>query len=126
MLSRIAAVFRPIGWRESVFLVGAWSLSGVAGLLTLFLPSSFGATELALTGFLQQLMPLPLALTTAVLARILTTLLEIAVSVAFFPLLRRWPVLNQSRTETSQTADSAVFEQTWPTPQPPESLPPQS
>ena len=87
MLSRIVSAFRPLEVHEVWLSVGAWALSGSAGLLTIFLPSTFGATELTLTIFLSLLVPLPLAAAIAIFARILTTAFEIVVAIAvYFPL----------------------------------------
>jgi len=88
MLSRIVSAFRPLGAHELWLAVGAWALSGSVGLLTIFLPSTFGATELTLTVFLSLLVPLPLAAAIAIFARILTTVFEIAVAITAYSLLR--------------------------------------
>jgi uncharacterized membrane protein YbhN (UPF0104 family) len=88
MLGQIISAFWPLEGRQLVLVIGAWALSGTGGLLTIFLPSSFGVTELALTFFFARLMPLPLAVTVAVLARILTTLAEVILSIGSYAFLR--------------------------------------
>jgi hypothetical protein len=89
MLAQIVGAFSVIGPQQLVYFIGAWSIAGAGGMLTVLLPSSFGVTELALTFFLSRMLPLPLAATVAVLTRILTTLGEIALSIASYFFLKR-------------------------------------
>jgi hypothetical protein len=88
MLSQVVMAFQPLELSGLLFVIGAWAISGAAGYLTFLLPSGLGATELALTILLSQLMPLPLATIVAILMRILTTLFELVLSATFFALLR--------------------------------------
>jgi len=78
---------------EMPFIVGAWTIAGTAGLLTFFLPSAFGATELALAFLLSQLLPLPVAGVIAVIMRLLTLFFELIISMIAYPFLRRQPFL---------------------------------
>jgi glycosyltransferase 2 family protein len=89
MLAQIVGAFSVISPQQLVYFIGAWSIAGAGGMLTVLLPSSFGVTELALTFFLSTVLPLPLAATIAVLTRILTTLAEIALSIASYLFLKR-------------------------------------
>ena len=95
MIGQLVSVFRPITFQETFFIIGIWALSGTAGLLTFFLPSSFGVTELTLTALLSQIMPLPLAGVIAILTRLMTTLFEILLSFAFYPALIHMPLYKQ-------------------------------
>jgi len=89
MLVQIINVFQAVQSREIVLIIGAWALSGAAGILTLFLPSSFGMTEVALTILLSQIMPLSLAGTVSIITRLLSVLFELIVAMIFFPIIRR-------------------------------------
>jgi uncharacterized membrane protein YbhN (UPF0104 family) len=73
--------------------------------LTIFLPSSLGATELSLMVFLTKLLPLPLAGTIAIAIRLFTLLMEILLSAAFYPIVMRWSVDLEGQ-ENSLKADT--------------------
>jgi uncharacterized membrane protein YbhN (UPF0104 family) len=84
MLNQLVGVFKSGAIDQTIFVIGAWTLSTTAGMLTFFLPTNFGVTELALTALLSPILPLPLAGAAANLMRFLTTLLEVGVSVVFY------------------------------------------
>jgi hypothetical protein len=86
MLSQIAAVFGLIGPVKISRMIGIWSLSGTAGILTFFLPSTFGITEVTIAALLAQLIPLPLAGVIAVFTRLATSIFEILLSAVFYPI----------------------------------------
>lgn len=88
MVGQIIGAFEPVGLREMVLIIGAWALSGTAGMLTFFLPSGLGVTELTLAVLLSQIMPLPLAAFIALLTRILITLFEVSLSVIFYAVMK--------------------------------------
>lgn len=90
MLDQLIRVFTTIGVNEHIIVIGTWAISGAAGLITFFLPSSFGVTELTITALLSRILPLPFAGVIAILMRILTTLCELLISLAFFPLLKNF------------------------------------
>ncbi len=96
MLVEIVSAFQSLGVPEVIYVVAAWSLSGAVGLLTFFLPSTFGATELTLAVLLSRIMPTTLAVAISVLVRILTTAFEVSVAAVMYPLLRRSKHLNIS------------------------------
>jgi hypothetical protein len=98
MVCQLVLAFQPIGARAILLTIGAWALSGTIGVLTFFLPSSFGATEVTLTVLLSQILPLPLAGTVAILTRLITIIFEVILSAAFFPL---------SRSFSSQVPDAS-------------------
>lgn len=89
MLGQLVAAFNSVALASVYKFIGIWALAGTAGLLTFFLPSTFGATEVTITALLAQTMPLPLAGVIAILTRILTTVFEIVLGIAFYPLMAR-------------------------------------
>jgi glycosyltransferase 2 family protein len=90
MVVEMVKVFKSyLGVHEYLYVIGAWALSGMAGLLTVFLPSSFGATELSLIAFLGKILPLPIAGTIAISTRLFTMLMEVILAAAFYPFIRR-------------------------------------
>jgi hypothetical protein len=106
MLNQLVNVFNYGTTDQALFVIGAWALSNTAGILTFFLPTTFGATELAITILLSPILPLPLAGTVAIIMRFLTTILEIGFSVIFYFIARKSPhlsaVLNASKMENQQ------------------------
>lgn len=62
------------------FLSGAFAFSSVIGILALFAPSGLGVREGLLSVFLAQVMPLPVALLTAVVSRIWLTVAELVLA----------------------------------------------
>ncbi len=86
MVVQIIKILQPnLNTNNILYIVGAWALSGLAGLLTYFLPSSFGATEFSLTIFLSQILPLPLSGAVAIAVRIFTLAMDILFSMIFYP-----------------------------------------
>lgn len=83
MLGQIIGAFQSLGSGEMCLVIGAWALAGAAGLLTCFLPSSFGVTELTLVALLSQVMPVSLVVMIVILTRILTILFEVIISAVF-------------------------------------------
>jgi len=92
MLSQLVSAFQPVSSREMSLITGIWALSGTAGVLTFFLPSTFGVTELTLAVLLSQIMPLPLAGVIAILTRLMTIFFEALLSAAFYPVLIHLPL----------------------------------
>ncbi len=89
MLGQLISAFQLLTLEQTYRVIGVWSISGTVGLLTLFLPSSFGVTELTLVVLLSQTTALPLATVVAILSRLFTTFLEIILSVVFYPILKK-------------------------------------
>ncbi len=94
MLSQLVGAFYPVGEVGVYKIIGIWALSGTAGLLTLFLPSSFGVTEVTIAALLAQSIPLPLAGVIAILTRILTTAFEMILAAIFYPIILRYPIVD--------------------------------
>ncbi len=77
-LAAILSIFYAVHIAQLPYVVGAWPVAGTASMLTIFLPSGFGVTEVTLTALLSRLMPAGVAVLAAVSARLLTTLLDVA------------------------------------------------
>lgn len=80
--------FQPLLLDKLMFVLVSWSTSGVAGLLTIFLPSSFGVTDLSLSAFTATLLPLPMAVVIAIINRIFISLIEVILSAIFYFFLK--------------------------------------
>ena len=88
-VAQMVSAFQPLHQREILIILSAWPISGVAGLLTFFLPSSFGLTEITLATFLSGIIPLPLAGFLVIFLRLATTSIELIISLGFYPAIRR-------------------------------------
>ena len=88
-VAQMVSAFQPLQPKEVLVILGAWPISGVAGLLTFFLPSSFGLTEITLATFLSGITPLPLAGFLVIFLRLATTFIELLISLGFYPAIRR-------------------------------------
>lgn len=95
MLFELMTSLSLVNPSEMPFIIGAWTIAGTAGLLTFFLPSAFGATELALAFLLSQFLPLPVAGVIAIIMRLLTLFFELIISMITYPFLRRQPFLQK-------------------------------
>ena len=80
----IISAFSPLNFKTLFFILGAWAVSGVASILTTFLPSSFGVAEITMAAFISTLMPLPLAFGIAITFRFFTAIIEVILSFVFF------------------------------------------
>ena len=79
----IIKAFVPIEVKDLLFIIGAWSLSGIAGLLTLLLPSSFGVSELSFIALLSDNLPIHLTVIIVISIKILLLCFEFAVYFLF-------------------------------------------
>jgi len=82
-------IFTPISFGSLSFVLGARALSGAAGMLTILLPSSMGASDITLLAMLSTILPASLATVIALLVRIYTTLFELLFGLVFFILLNK-------------------------------------
>ena len=82
-------IFTPLGFDSLLFVLGARALSGAAGMLTFFLPSSMGASDLTLLAMLSTMIPTSLSTVIALLVRIYTTLFELIFGLVFFIFLNK-------------------------------------
>lgn len=108
MVSQLVSMFQPIQSAETLLVIAAWSVAGTIGLLTVFLPSTFGAVELALTALLTPLLPLPLAGAVAIGVRLFSLLMEALLAAIFQLLVARFPIASQI---TPGSADIASGEE---------------
>lgn len=104
MVAQMVKVLQPVLLLEDVlYVIAAWSLSATAGLITFFLPSSFGATEFSLMALLTKLLPLTLAGTIAFATRLFTMLMEILLSLIFYPFVIRFSgEIRNSKTDSTE------------------------
>jgi len=91
-LIELLSVFQPLTLAEQRWVMGAWMIAGLAGLLTIFLPSAFGIAELGLTVLISTQLPAQIVILALVLYRLITTALDVLVSLCIVlsePLIRR-------------------------------------
>jgi len=67
-------------WYQSVF---SWVSSGVIGMIITFLPSGLGVVEVSLSSSLSKIIGIPVAISVALLSRIIQTLMDIVISMIF-------------------------------------------
>jgi glycosyltransferase 2 family protein len=91
ILSCILASIYPINNLSFYAILGAWAGGGVSGMLVAVLPSGFGLTELAISLILGQFIPPSIAVTVAILSRIILTAFDIIISLASYAL---WKTIN--------------------------------
>lgn len=88
-------------------VLGARALSGAAGLLTHFLPSSMGASDITLLSFLSGVIPASLAVAVAIIIRLFTSLMEFLAGLASYLFVRISPkyrnLLGLDKAETTAT-----------------------
>ena len=75
-LSSTVLAVMPLDFSQVIGIASAWSLSGVVATLVVFLPSGLGLREMTLSAALLPFMSSPLAVTIALLIRVLLTLYE--------------------------------------------------
>ena len=93
MVAEIVSAFRPLASSEIIYVTGAWALSGAAGLMTFFLPSTFGVPELTLAALLSTMMPLPMAGFITIITKLTNLLFEVALSAVCYPIVSNSPDL---------------------------------
>lgn len=79
LLSAILAIFQAAPLQQLPAIIGTWAVAGTASMLTFFLPSGFGVTEVTITALLGRLAPAGVAVLAALSARILITLLDVII-----------------------------------------------
>ncbi len=79
LLHAILAIFQTPAWEQLPAVIGTWAVAGTASMLTFFLPSGFGVTEVTITALLGRLAPAGVAVLAALSARVLITLLDVIV-----------------------------------------------
>ena len=101
MFILIVNAFQPMTADTLVYLIGGWSLSGALGLMTFFLPSTFGVMDISIVVFLSTVMPLPLAGTIAVVTRLLTIGFELLLAFIFWLIYRWYPPMVLSTSDAT-------------------------
>jgi glycosyltransferase 2 family protein len=91
----MASIYYPLPWQAVSYIVGAWSLVGLVSYLLLLSPTNFGVTEIGLSLLLTSIMPAPVAVVAAVTSRILTTLVDLLMGIAWVAINQRWPSLTR-------------------------------
>jgi hypothetical protein len=78
LLFYIAGIFQQLAWSQLPLVLGDWAISGSVTMLAVLLPTNFGITELTQTALLSKVGPVSVAALTAVSARLLVTLFDMA------------------------------------------------
>lgn len=89
IVTAFVSILQPLTIMDFFYISGAFSIGGVAGLLVLVFPSSFGAADLTLAALLLRMLPLPFAGAIVILLRLFTLALEFALAILCAPLLLR-------------------------------------
>jgi len=79
LLFAILAIFQVPTLNHLPAVIGTWTVAGTASMLTIFLPSGFGITEVTITALLGHLVPAGVAMLAALSARLLITVLDVIV-----------------------------------------------
>lgn len=84
MAYTILAALYPVPLREIPLVISLWSMAGVISFLTFLLPNTLGLSEISLSLLFSRIVPLEVAITTALLVRVLTTIFDIGWSSLYF------------------------------------------
>ena len=76
-LFSVVCAIQPVDLVQAPGIIASWSLSGAISTLVIFLPAGLGVREAALSMLLLPFIPAPLAVTVALMMRVLLTLYEI-------------------------------------------------
>ena len=76
-LFSVVYAIQPVDLVRAPGIIASWSLSGAISTLVVFLPAGLGVREAALSMLLLPFIPAPLAVTVALMMRVLLTLYEI-------------------------------------------------
>ena len=89
MIFQTIRIFHPVSWDVLLFVLGSRALSGAAGMITFFLPSSMGASDLTLLALLTKVIPTSLAAVIALFVRIYTSIFELIFGLIFLFIVNR-------------------------------------
>jgi len=78
------SILQPVPLSQIPTIIALWSLTGAIAFISFFLPHGLGVSEITLSILLSQIIPLPIAIMTAILIRLLTTIFDIMWSSLFF------------------------------------------
>lgn len=96
MIVQIISAFQPLATYAVIIVLGARAISGAASILTYFLPSSMGASDLTLIALLSTILPVSVAGLIGIIVRLYTTFLEILIGFVFYILFRNSMSLTQT------------------------------
>lgn len=93
MMSSVVYALHPLDPILIPFLISSWAISGVIAHVSFLLPHSFGISEIAISYCLSTVMPLHLAIATALILRFITSIIDIAFLGFMFLLRNTAPAL---------------------------------
>ena len=73
----VVTVLHPLDLFQAPLIISLWALTASVSFVTFFLPYNLGFTEFALSAMLSSVVPLPIALTAAIILRILLTAFDL-------------------------------------------------
>jgi hypothetical protein len=83
MTYTVVSALYPLSLSQVPWTISLWALTGAVSFITFLLPNNLGASEIALSVLLSRIVPLYVAIATAVLLRVLTTIVDIMWSFLF-------------------------------------------
>jgi glycosyltransferase 2 family protein len=99
VLFETANMIYPVPINLFGYFLGCWALIALLSLLVFFLPSNLGVTELGLSLLLARVIPPPVAIATAILGRVLMTLLDIVFAAVWIVISERSKALHPPITQ---------------------------
>jgi len=91
MIFQTVLIFFPRSPDLLFLVLGTRALSGAAGMLTYFLPSSLGSSDLTLLALLSTVIPVSLSTVIAIMVRLYTSFFELIFGLIFFIILKQSP-----------------------------------
>lgn len=79
----VVSALHPLDLSQIPLIISLWALAGTAAFVTFLLPNNLGAQEITLSVLLSGIVPLPVAIASAVLLRVLTTIFDVMWSSLF-------------------------------------------
>lgn len=73
----VMTMLQPLDLSQAPLIISLWALTASISFITFFLPYNLGFTEFALSAMLSSVVPLPIALTAAIILRILLTAFDL-------------------------------------------------
>jgi hypothetical protein len=83
MACSVISALYPLDLSQVPWTISLWALTGAISFAAFLLPHNLGISEITLSILLSRVVPLPIAMTTAILIRILTTIFDIMWSSLF-------------------------------------------
>ena len=83
MACTVVAALYPLDLSQIPWAISLWTLTGAISFAAFLLPHNLGISEITLSILLSRLVPLPIAMATAILIRVLTTIFDIMWSSLF-------------------------------------------